>query len=319
MGLRCGAPRQRSVLACCAFWIGTGWTDGASAAIFAAVLGSLLAGVDDPLPVFRSFYRVFLTVIAVNGVYTFAVLPRITTFEVLIVALMPTFLLFGWLTARPATARIGSFFAIFTSVQLALNSSYSADFIAFANSSVALMVGVSLTGVICGVVRLFGAGWIAERLLRSNWKTLAAVAKARSRQDRFAVASLIQHRLALLAARITVVPAEARSHAANLRVLPAALSVIDVRQASLGMSHAARCAIDELFTRLAALGRTHGVSRISAELVGHIDDTIASTLRDAASEQRNEALIGLAGIRAGLFPEAAPYQPHSHEQRRVAA
>jgi len=308
-----------SVLACCAFWIATGWTDGASAAIFAAVLGSLLAGVDDPLPAFRGYYRVFLAVIAVNGIYTFAVLPRITTLEMLIVALMPTFLLFGWMAARPATARVGSFLAIFTSVQLALNSSYSADFISFANSSVALMLGVGLTGVICGIVRLFGASWIADRLLRSNWKTLATVAETKARQDRVAVASLMQHRLALLAARITVVPAEATSHAANLRLLRAALNTIDLRQASLGLSRAAMAAVDELLARLASVGRTHAVSRVPDELIGQLDRTIASTLQDPASEDRNEALIGLAGIRAGLFPEAAPYEPHKYEQRRVAA
>ena len=33
-----------SVLACCAFWIVTGWTDGASAALFAALVGTFLAG-----------------------------------------------------------------------------------------------------------------------------------------------------------------------------------------------------------------------------------------------------------------------------------
>ncbi|HXO72934.1 MAG TPA: hypothetical protein VN838_28600, partial [Bradyrhizobium sp.] len=59
--------------------------------------------------------------------------------------------------------------------------------------------------------------------------------------------------------------------------------------------------------------------RLPDELVGRLDTTIASTLRETASEDRNEALIGLAGVRAGLFPEATPYQPHAHEQRRVAA
>ena len=319
LALWSAAATALSVLACCTFWIATGWTDGASAAIFAAVLGSLLAGVDDPLPVFRSFYWVFLAVIAVNGVYTFAVLPRITTFEMLIVALMPTLLLFGWLTARPATAPIGSFFAIFTSVQLALNSSYSADFISFANSSVALMIGVGLTGVICGIVRLFGSDWIAERLLRSGWKTLAAVAEAKSQQDRIAVASLMQHRLALLAARITLVPAEARSLAANFRLLRAALSIIDVRQASLSLSRAATADIDGLLSGVGVFGRARGSYRIPDELVGHIDDAIVSTLRDPASEHRNEVLIGLAGIRAGLFPEATPYEPHKHERRSIAA
>ena len=76
-----------SVLACCAFWIATGWADGVSAPLFAAVVGSLLAGVDDPLPTFRNFYGLFLIVIAVHGIYLFGVLPRITAFEMLIAAL----------------------------------------------------------------------------------------------------------------------------------------------------------------------------------------------------------------------------------------
>jgi uncharacterized membrane protein YccC len=144
----------------------------------------------------------------------FGVFPRITAFEMLIVALMPAFLLLGWLSAPPATARIGSMFAIYISVQLALNSSYSGDFSSFANSSIALMLGIALTGVVCGIVRLLGASWIVSRLLRSNWRTLATVAESKLRQDRVTIASLMQRRLALLAARITVVPAEARSDAA---------------------------------------------------------------------------------------------------------
>jgi len=70
---------------------------------------------------------------------------------------MPAFLLFGWMAARPATARIGSMLAIYISVQLALNSSYLGDFSSFANSSIALMLGIALTGVVCGIVRLLGA------------------------------------------------------------------------------------------------------------------------------------------------------------------
>ena len=59
MGLRFwpAAATALSVLACCAFWIATGWADGASAALFAAVVGSFLAGLDDPLPAFRTFVR----------------------------------------------------------------------------------------------------------------------------------------------------------------------------------------------------------------------------------------------------------------------
>jgi uncharacterized membrane protein YccC len=306
-----------SILACCAFWILTGWADGVTAPLFAAVLGSLLAGADDPLPTFRGFYGVFIGVIAINGIYTFGVLPRITTLEMLIAALAPTFLLFGWMAARPATARIGSVLAIYIAVQLALNSSYSGDFSSFANSSIALMLGIALTAVVCGIVRFLGTGWIANRLLRSNWKTLAAVAERTSLWDRVAIASLMQHRLALLAARIAVVPAEAGHDAANLRQLRTALSIINLRQARL--SRHAMAAVDGLLTRLASAFRADASGRLPDELVGRLDRTIASTLHEAASEDRNEALIGLVGIRAGLFPGAAPYQPHQHEQGRIAA
>jgi uncharacterized membrane protein YccC len=306
-----------SVLACCAFWILTGWADGASAALFAALAGSFLAGLDDPRPAFRSFGVVILVVIVITGIYTFGVLPRVTTMEMLIAALAPAFLLFGWMAARPATARAGSWLAIFTSVQLALQSSYEGSFPSFANASGALFVGVALTAVTCGIVRSAGTGWIASRLLRSNWRTLGAVAERKSPGDRVAIASLMQHRLALLAARITVVPAEARRDAANLRQLRTALSIGNLRQARL--SRRAMAEIDGLLARLASVFQTHAGEQLPRELVGRLDATIASALREGASEDRNEALIDLAGIRAGLFPEAAPYQPHEPEPRRVAA
>ncbi|MDB5574881.1 MAG: hypothetical protein JWR80_57 [Bradyrhizobium sp.] len=319
LALWAAAAVALSVLGCCAFWIATGWADGASAALFAALIGSFLAGVDDPLPAFRKVFGVLLVVIAINGIYTFGVLPRITTFEMLVAALMPTFVLFGWMAARPATGLVGSWFAIFTSVQLTLQSSYEGSFSSFANSSIALVIGVAVTAVTCGVVRSLGTSWITSRLLRSNWKTLAAVAEYTSQGDRVAIAGLMQHRLALLAARITVVPAEARSDAANLRHLRTALSIIDLRQASRGLSRLTITVIDELLARLASAFRAHTTGRLADELVGRLDGTIASTLREPASAERNAALIGLAGIRAGLFPEAAPYQPHEHEQRRMAA
>lgn len=317
LALWAGAATALSVLACCSFWILTGWADGASAALFAALAGSFLAGLDDPRPAFRTFGVVILVVIAISGIYTFGVLPRVTTIEMLIIALAPAFLLFGWMSARPATAQAGSWFAIFTSVQLALQSSYEGSFASFANASVALFVGVALTAVTCAIVRFLGASWIASRLLRSNWRTLAAVAELTTPGDRVAIASIMQHRLALLAARITVVPAEATRDAANLRQLRTALNIIDVRQARL--SRVATAAVDELFGHLASVFRAHAGGPLPDELVGRLDGAIASTLREAASEGRNEAVIGLAGIRAGLFLQAAPYQLRHHEQGRAAA
>jgi uncharacterized membrane protein YccC len=319
LALLSAASVALSILACCAFPIATGWPDGVIAPLFAAVVGSILAGVDDPLPTFRSFYGIFLIVIAIHGIYLFGVLPRITTLEMLIAALAPAFLLFGWMSARPATARLGFMLAVYISVQLALTETYSADFSSYANSSVALMVGVALTGVISGIVRLLGANWIAGRLVRSNWTTLAAIAERNSDQDRLALASLMQHRLALLATRITVVPAEARSDAANLRQLRTALNILDVRRASFGLSRRTRAAIEAFLARLASLARTHTAGPLPDGLVQQLDSTIALTLQDPSLEGRDEVLMGLAGIRPGLFPESPAYQLLEIEHRTIAA
>lgn len=308
-----------AVLGCCCFAIVTGWSDGIVAPLFAAVVGSFLAGFDDPLPKFRNFYGLFLIVIAIHGIYLFGVLPRITTLEILIVALMPTFLLFGWMAARPATARVGSILAIYISVQLALTDTYSADFISYANSSVALMVGVALTGVLCGIVRFVGADWIANRLLQSNWRTLAAVAEGESDQNPFALASLMQHRLALLAARVAVVPADARRDAANLRQLRTALNVLGVRRASVALSRRTRATIEAFFARVASFCRFSVAGPLPDGLVRQLDNAIAFTLQESPGEARDEVLLGLTGIRSGLFPQSPVYQPQHIVHGTVAA
>src|SRR5258705_9574452 len=296
-----------AVLGCCAFPIAAGWPDGVAAPLFAAVVGSLLAGVDDPLPTFRNFYGLFLIIIAVHGIYLFGVLPRITAFEMLIAALMPIFVLFGWMAARPATARVGAMLAIYFSVQLALTETYSADFSSYANSSLALMLGVALTGVICGIVRILGAGWIARRLLRSNWTTLAAVAERKSDQDPFALASLMQHRLALLAARITVVPAEARSDAANLRQLRTALNILDVRQAGLGLSRHQHCSISRFLS--ASSPASSSLPRSSCHerpcfalesLMARVHDEVPELRSRPSVRPLSEGGRQLRGLRRGL-------------------
>ena len=131
-------------------------------------------------------------------------------------------------------------------------------FASFANSSIALMFGVALTGVICGIVRLLGTGWIASRLLRSNWRTLAAVAERKSHQDRVAIASLMQHRLALLAARITV--GSCRGEERRRQSSPASNGA-EHHRCQAGeprpVTLYARAAIEALLARLASVCRTH--------------------------------------------------------------
>ncbi|MFT6673459.1 MAG: hypothetical protein ACJAVZ_004957, partial [Afipia broomeae] len=189
----------------------------------------------------------------------------------------------------------------------------------FANGSVSLFFGVVLTAIVSGIVRLSVSEWVAERLLSSNWKTLATVTEGRTWQQSVAIASLMQHRLTLLAARITVVPAEARSNAAHLRQLRTALNIIDLGRANPELSYHARRMIDALLDRLGSAFRTQTAGRLSSELVGPLDDAIAITLQEVASPARNEALIALTGMRFGLFPKTPEYEPHEPQEMRLIA
>jgi hypothetical protein len=119
--------------------------------------------------------------------------------------------------------------------------------------------------------------------------------------------------------RITVVPAEARSDAANLRHLRTALNILDVRRASFGLSRRARAAIEAFLAHLASICRNQRVDPLPDGLVGQLDNTIAFTLQESLVEARDEVLMGLAGTRSGLFPESPPYQPLEIEHRTIAA
>ena len=73
----------------------------------------------------------------IDAVYLFAILPLVHDFEMLVLVLAPVFLLLGLLMAMPATAAAGGPIAFIAATELALSSSYSADFAAFTNGGIA--------------------------------------------------------------------------------------------------------------------------------------------------------------------------------------
>src|SRR5260370_6877783 len=173
MGVWVGGGDVIGILISCGFWIASGWPDGATAPMMAAVGFSLFAVQDDPAPSIRSFACWSIVGIAVVAVYLFAVLSRISNVEMLVAMLAPPFILFGILIARPATAFIGIALAITTATLLALQSSYTADFAAFINSSVSYVIGLPTAAFVTRLVRSARAECRARRLMRSNRVTLA--------------------------------------------------------------------------------------------------------------------------------------------------
>src|SRR5260370_1628007 len=198
MGVWVGGGDVIGILISCGFWIASGWPDGATAPMMVSLGFCLFAVQDAPAHSIRSFACWSIVGIAVVAIYLFAVLPRISNVEMLVAMLAPPFILFGILIARPATAFIGIALAITTATLLALQSSYSADFAAFINSSVSYVIGLTTAAVVTRLGRSVGAQSSARRLLRTNRVTLAVPADRPGRRDTTSLAALMLKPVALV-------------------------------------------------------------------------------------------------------------------------
>ncbi|MDH2384872.1 FUSC family protein [Bradyrhizobium sp. CER78] len=313
MALWSAAGAAAAILICCGLWIGTGWADGASAPMMAAVACSFFAAQDEPARSIRAFGLFSLVAIVVVAIYQFALVPGISHIEVLIAALAPTFLLYGFLIARPKTAPIGMALAANTATLLALQSTYNADFASFANTSVAFFLGVVIAEIVTRVARGVGAEWIAKRLMMSSWQTLAIAAERRGRGDRAQFAGLMLHRLGLLVQRIAFISESDRRDADSLVQLRIGLNIIDLRRARYGLAASTVRAIDDMLDDLAAAFRAHADQAMPAELLSRIDATVTAVVKDPNERARDDALLGLVGIRRGLFPDAPAYRSQPEE------
>ena len=302
-----------AILICCAFWIGTGWPDGASAPMMAAVACSFFAAQDEPARFIRSFGLWSLVAIVVVAIYLFALVPAISHIEVLVVALAPTFLLYGFLIARPATAGTGMALAANTATLLALQSTYIADFASYANSAVAFFVGVLIAELVTRIARGVGAEWIANRLVLSSWITIAVAAERRGKRDRAEFAGLMLHRLGLLVQRIAFLSESDRRDADSLVQLRIGINIIDLRRARYGLAASTISVIDDMLDQLSLACRSYAGGGMPAELLTSVDRALARAVKDPNDSAREDALIGLVGIRRGLFPDAPAYRPRTGE------
>jgi uncharacterized membrane protein YccC len=193
----------------------------------------------------------------------------------------------------------------------ALQSTYSGDFASFANSCVAFFVGTEIAAISTLLVRTVGAEWSVRHLMRKGWLALADAAERRGNRDRAAFAGLMLNRIGLLAPRLETLKDDEWRHVDNLRELRVGLNIVDLRRARHGLSHRALQAMDSMLDRLAADYRRYDGNTMPTELLARIDHALAEAMTEPEAAVRADALIGLVGVRRGLFPRARAYQPEA--------
>mgnify|MGYP004708450403 CR=1 FL=1 len=167
----------------CLLWIGTGWQDGASAPVMAAILGSLFASMYTPLTSMKLFMRGVIVAIFISVIYVALLIPQATSFEALIICLAPGFLLLGLMIARPSSNMIAISVAIQLPGFIGLVHHVKPDLVVLINNAIASLTGVLFAVVLTVLIRNKRPSWTARRAVRQGYKSFCALSKSWNATD----------------------------------------------------------------------------------------------------------------------------------------
>ncbi|HTQ72164.1 MAG TPA: FUSC family protein [Acidocella sp.] len=294
-----------SILVVCTLWIQTSWAYGGGAAVMVAIACCFFATQDDPAPALVLMLRNAVISIIVIFFYDFAILPKIVGIDELYLVLLPAGLIIGVLVSRPATFGTGMVLGAIGTTQFALTNGYEVTFVKYGDSAFGLLVGLGTALVVTRLIRSVGAAWSAQRLMRANWREVAAAAEAETGPDRAALTGIMMDRLGLMMPRLAAVAAGADSAAAGAMVdLRVGLNIIGLHREQWRLPPAAREASQRIFSFISAHYLGDPRQPPPPALVQAMDEAICALMVDALAYRA--ALMVLSGLRSTLFPDTPP-------------
>ncbi|AGK59134.1 efflux transporter permease, aromatic acid exporter family protein [Hyphomicrobium denitrificans 1NES1] len=302
-----------AVVVNCAFWISTGWPDGASAPMMAAIACSFFAAFDDPAPYIVSFgYAAVLGAIGA-AIYLFGVLPLATNFEMLMLALAPWLIVCGVFMTQPDTAPIARIAAVNAATMIAIQNGAVGEFALFANSTIAVLFGIWSSVVIVRLVRSVGAAWSAHRLERLNRESLVDAARHGGANHGLELAALMLDRVGLMAPRLKSLPPDDAEWIADfLSEVRVGIHVVEIRRVRRELPPRAARAIEHVLANTARYFREPPHSpRIGPLLLDNIDNALRCLLREPENAAQRTVILGLVGLRRAVFPKAQDFCPPS--------
>jgi uncharacterized membrane protein YccC len=298
-----------ATLACCAFWILTGWPSGAAAPMMAAVLCCFFSTQDDPVPFIKGFLIYTVYSIPVSALYVLCILPAIHSFEMLTLACAPTFLMVGVWIARPSTFGRAMPWLFGLCGTLALLDTNNVDIVSFTNGTLAQIVGLVAAAVTTSVLRRVGAGWTARRLLKAGWSELARLGSGEREASVAEFSARMVDRVGLLTPRLAQAGAQEDLQAVDaLRDLRIGLNMTLLQEvrSQLGRGDASvKPLMHELSHHFALRPRVD--KNCESRLLDTLDNALRAICAGTCDSAQNEALAALTGMRRDLFPQAVPF------------
>lgn len=297
----------------CALWIASGWHDGGTAVMLAGVFLSLFAAFDNPGAPLKAFMVGTLIASLIGAVYGYAILPRLDGFPMLAAAFAPVLLAGGALMASPRYGGIALPAMMGMGSPALLSGRYVNEFAAFANGSLAQLVGIWFSIVMVGLLQSAGAHGAIRRTVRAGWADIAARANLQSPPDLRGWINRMLDRIGLLAPRLAAVGKDSgRPLYDALRDLRTGIAIGELRQIRFDLPTGKDGA--PLTAVLAGVGDYYRALDPDAPipagpaLLRDIDAAIGAYAADPAPAVRRSATLGLVSLRRNLFPEALGYR-----------
>lgn len=302
-----------AISVCCAFWIGTAWSNGATAAMMAAIFSCFFASQDNPVPGIMQFLTYTVYSIPLSALYLLGIMPAIHSFEMLALSMLPTAFVLGVFIARPASTGKGMAMLFGFLGTMALQDTNTADIVSFIDTQVAQCMGVATAAIIAAIFRTVSADWSARRIQAANWKELATLASSPRAPSRHTYAARMLDRIGLLQPRLALAKRPDDLVAADaLKDLRVGRDITELQRARRHLPMAEPTILPVL-NSLAQFFRARSSWRIgekTPEFLAQIDRALSSV---AATPQglaaRDRAVVALVGIRRAFFPDAPDYQP----------
>ncbi|MDQ2820307.1 MAG: FUSC family protein [Pseudomonadota bacterium] len=301
-----------TVLACCAFWILTGWSAGATAPMMAAVLCCFFSTQDDPVPFIKSFLEWTVYSVPVSALYLLVLLPAVHSIEMFMLVCAPLFLVLGVLLARPSTFGRAMPFLFGICGTLAMMDTHSADMVTFLNVTMAQLIGVGAAAAFTAMMRRVGADWTARRLLRAGWRELASLGNGEKITLPVFSARMVD-RIGLLTPRLAQAGTSPANDAFNDLRVGLNMTVLQNIRAQLGRGEAALAPVMAQLAHRYSLLPAVDAPR-EAALLDALDNALRAICAGTRDAAQTTALTSLTSVWRDLFPGALPWQPVSEER-----
>jgi uncharacterized membrane protein YccC len=291
-----------AVLTAALFWMATGWPDGAQAMIFAGVICSILASLDDPATAATGFLKMTVYSIGIAAVYVFVVLPRIDGFAALVAVLLPFYLPLGMILALPRLGPMVLPLAINTTALLSLsNERPFPDVTSYLNMSLGLIAGIAAGVLMFRLLRPLGVAWTVRRLIADMMADLARITTSSGSVPRFSFESRMYDRISALFTRLNPAePDHLERMRGSLAVLRIGLNILTLTAVRPLLAADLATAVD---TVLAALRRKFEGSGPRGETdspLPVITGAIANLLATGPAPGVTQAVVALSAIHTSL-------------------